>query len=808
LVFILSGVLVLFVSLYSRSLVGFTMGMMEYNIEQRLKETSKRGAALVTAERLDLYRTASDMERPDYRELRTTLYHFANESDVLYVYYLRVGNGLMQYVVDNDYNPETQVSLATPPLDEKLTPGAWPALAGKVSASKLGNYTDGWEGLLSAYAPIFDRDGKVVAICGVDINDEQIAGARLRMEILAVLEIISVTTVFASGLYCLFKYRREAKRAKEASLAKSRFLSGMSHEIRTPMNAIIGMSELVQRETGLSASTSELVTGIKNAGLSLMAIINDILDFSKIESGKLILDSAPYETGSVLNDTLNIIQIRLAEKPIELISELDPNMPAVLEGDATRVRQILINILSNAVKYTEKGFIRFEASFVEFPDDLAFMTFRVEDTGRGIRSEDLPNLFSDFVRVSERWAKNIEGTGLGLSITKSLCRAMGGDIEAESEYGHGSVFTASIKQKIIDRRSMGGISTKKAAKIEIPQVSFIAPEIDVLLVDDMPSNLLVAEGLLAPYRVRISVSRSGLEALELVKARPFDIIFMDHMMPGIDGLEATKTIRAMGEREAVPIIALTANAVFGMKEIFLQNGFSDFLPKPIEVMKLSEIMEKWVPESKRLTPSADKLPVSSVLKEPPPDDIEGLNFKAGLSQSGGSMGRYLNLMEVFCRDTRGRLAKMNISSLKTNPVDLTAAAHALKGSLAAVGALELAGMAKDLESAGRTGDMAVIPETLDSFILLLGELLDRIEAALEKIRNSKNEAETNEDGRFLELLSRLKEALALEDLDTIDEVMDDLKTLNLRPQSRDTVTALSELILRSEFKQAAILASQ
>ncbi|MDR2668505.1 MAG: transporter substrate-binding domain-containing protein, partial [Desulfovibrio sp.] len=370
--------------------------------------------------------------------------------------------------------------------------------------------------------------------------------------------------------------RLQTQAAERAVKTKSDFLARTSHEIRTPMNAIIGLSELAQREYG-TPEALEYIKGIRNAGASLLAVINDILDFSQIDSGKLPIHPERYETASLLNDALAVIRVRTAETSLDLLTDISPDIPAFMIGDAGRIKQILLNLLSNAVKYTNEGFIKFSAYGTPVTKNTIRLTFVVEDSGIGIRQEDMPKLFGEFVRIEETRHSGIEGTGLGLAIARSLCLAMGGDVTARSEYGKGSVFTAELIQIVEDPTAMGGpAGTTTTARAERLRISFTAPEADVLIVDDLPGNLLVAEGLLAPYRMRIFTCLSGREAVELVRARPFDLVLMDHMMPEMDGVEATKAFRAMDEERCrtMPVVALTANAVSGMKEMFLANGFN------------------------------------------------------------------------------------------------------------------------------------------------------------------------------------------------------------------------------------------
>jgi signal transduction histidine kinase/CheY-like chemotaxis protein len=507
--------------------------------------------------------------------------------------------------------------------------------------------------------------------------------------------------------------------AKRASLAKSDFLASMSHEIRTPMNAIMGMVELILRKD-ISSDVYADALGIKHAGVNLLAIINDILDFSKIESGKMELTATEYRLDSLINDCISIIRVRLTEKPLLFIVDVDSTLPNELRGDEIRIRQILINLLSNAVKFTQSGYIALKVS-ASFPADRGSsreggsitLNFAIKDTGIGIKTEDMDKLFNDFTRFDSHRNRGIEGTGLGLAISRQLSRLMGGDITVQSVRGEGSTFTATLPQKIVNPTPIaivdspaekfslvfetrpalansfayslqnlgiavqviteeeaffrelekpvtgkmypyvfvpGGFAEKTADFIKKRGIStslitvldlrdpvppgnrrsislpvftvslanvfngppeelrrekspakFIAPDARILVVDDNRTNLVVAKGLLSPYRMDITLCSSGREAVALAQQNHYDIIFMDHMMPGMDGVEAAAAIRSLeGDWfRDVPIIALTANAVAGMREEYLSKGFSDFVSKPIEIPKLEEVMERWIPQEKR-----------------------------------------------------------------------------------------------------------------------------------------------------------------------------------------------------------------
>ncbi|MCL2007966.1 MAG: ATP-binding protein [Treponema sp.] len=384
--------------------------------------------------------------------------------------------------------------------------------------------------------------------------------------------------------------------ALEASQAKSDFLANMSHEIRTPMNAITGMSELLLRRD-LNEDARSDVRDIKQAATSLISIINDILDFSKIEAGKLEIIPVKYMLSLLVNDVVNIIRTRILEKPVQLIMKVDEKIPDNLFGDEVRLRQIILNLLSNAAKFTDEGQIVLSITIESQKGKQVFLKIAISDTGRGIKSDQIEKLFSDFMQIDTRKNRSIEGTGLGLAITKRLCDAMGASISVTSEYGKGSIFTIIMPQ-IIDGYNTSPSLINKSENFSIKS---IFPDARLLIVDDTPINLKVAEGLLLPYKAKIDTCLSGEEAIEIIKQRQgeqaYDLVFMDHMMPEMDGIETTAAIRALGVQ--VPIIALTANAVSGMREMFLEKGFNDFLAKPIDVSKLDEILSNWVTSKKR-----------------------------------------------------------------------------------------------------------------------------------------------------------------------------------------------------------------
>ena len=390
------------------------------------------------------------------------------------------------------------------------------------------------------------------------------------------------------------------REAEESNEAKGNFLANMSHEIRTPMNAICGMSDMLLDEE-LSEQGKELAASIKSSGNSLLSIINDILDFSKLESGKMVIAPEEYYISSVVHDLLNVVEVRVKDKPVKLLAKVQDSIPRKLYGDSGRIRQILLNIMGNATKFTHEGSVTLEVSWQAEDEKRGRLYFSVRDTGIGIKKENLEKLFDAFEQVDLNKNRGIEGTGLGLSISKLLVEEMGGKIWVESEYEKGSTFHFFIEQEVIDASPCE--YGKGVQKTEIKQfkITFKAPEAKILVVDDVKVNLRVAAGILKKFGIVPDLIDNAVDCVETLKKRKdYDLIFMDHMMPEIDGIEATGMIRGMNEEytDRVPIIALSANAVKGMEQEFYTAGMNDFLPKPIEVARMSEILLKWLPRGK------------------------------------------------------------------------------------------------------------------------------------------------------------------------------------------------------------------
>ena len=501
------------------------------------------------------------------------------------------------------------------------------------------------------------------------------------------------------------KARVNAEAAEAANQAKSQFLANMSHEIRTPLNAILGLSEMALRQED-PREKDACLKDIRGSGRNLLENINSILDLSKIEEGKMEVEPEEYRILSVLHDVITVLGLRAREKKLDFRAEIDETIPAVLWGDNVHISHIIMNLGSNAVKYTQEGAVTLSVTWEPEAGARGVLVLHMKDTGVGIRREDMPYLFRSYGRLDRKANRHIEGTGLGLSIVQNLTELMHGTVGVESVYGQGSDFWVRLPQTVIDAAPCGPYRESVQREEGLHQVSFTAPDAVVLLVDDQPINQKVCLGLLEPYGMQVFTAASGPEAIERMTQVWPDLVLMDHMMPGMDGVEATTRIRAMGKKDpyfaVVPILALTANAMKGAREFFLANGFNDFLSKPMDLDKLDRVLGAWVPEDKQLPPRREE----SARTEPVPPDLAvlpGLDAAKGMAFCGRAEV-YRQTLAMFAGQLSDRVRRIRAALEKEREADYILEVHSLKSAARWVGAEDLGSRAEALEMAARADD--------------------------------------------------------------------------------------------------------
>lgn len=696
---------------------------------------------------------------------------------------------------------------------------------------------------------------------------------------------------------------------REANM-KSDFLANMSHEIRTPMNAVIGMAEMALREK-LPPAAREYINQIKTAGNSLLTIINDILDFSKISAGKMDINMVEYEPLSSINDITNIIMTRIGAKNLELIVDCDPNIPYQLMGDNIRIKQVVMNLANNAVKFTREGRVSVKISYTQKSEREIILHFSVNDTGIGIKEEDMEKLFQSFQQVDSKRNRNIEGSGLGLAISKQLVTLMNGQIRVESEYGKGSTFSFDIPQLVLQDRpsieiedssqkvaimceneyvkeslqrdlgrfgityfvkepsssmevlqeekvdvcfvdfplfanevrefveqnssitfvlmvgfdtsivynipnlivvkkpiyslNMGAILNHKNLYVDYDpsqkqEFTFIAPEAEVLIVDDNEVNLSVAAGLMKPLQMNIETALGGKEAIEKISQKHYDLIFMDHMMPDIDGVETTHIIRRFHEEyNDVPIIALTANAVEEMRSMFLCEGMNDFLAKPIELPVLLSKLRQWLPEEKIQMVSAEDMMTDAVDEaeascpsEKIPKNIDGIDVPLALHYLG-SEKLFWEILRDFYKAIERKADALESFYQMEDWEHFTIDVHALKSSSKQIGAVTLSEMAEKLEKAGREKNIEYVKENTTDLLEEYRRYVDILQPYFDtEIRETPKKDFSPEI--LHSLFSAAKEALDNLDMDEVEEILATLQQYDYSPQQQALCTRLSDAV--------------
>lgn len=595
------------------------------------------------------------------------------------------------------------------------------------------------------------------------------------------------------------KLETELEITKQASEAKSSFLSNMSHEIRTPINAIIGMNEMIIREC-TDEQILEYANNAKSAGNSLLSLVNDILDFSKIEAGKMEILPVQYDLASMVNDLLNLIAARAEEKGLDFEINVDSSIPSILIGDEIRLKQVVTNLLTNAVKYTERGTVALSVSFEKNDENSITLHFEVSDTGIGIKESDIAKLYSPFERIEEIRNRTIEGTGLGMSIVRKLLALMDTKLIVESEYGKGSSFRFFVKQDVVSWDAIGDFKDRYKEYINSAEKyhqRFQAPNASILVVDDTEMNLTVIKSLLKKTLVNVDTAISGFETLEKVKEKKYDIIFLDHRMPEMDGIETFEKMKVLNGNinKTTPVIALTANAVSGAKQEYQSIGFTDYLAKPVNSNELEKMMEFYLPAEKIESVSIDngfdnyvggnaEIPKDSFLNE-----VKKINLKEAITNCGG-----VDVLENVIKDFLISLdSKADAIEGYLNDGDLrnyTVFVHALKSSARLIGAKELSDMAADLEAEGNEGNFIALHERTPALLEKYRSYKEHLKAAMENENDSDKPLIPEED--LKRAFKDIKELAEAYNYDAIDYILSMLGDYSIPDDYKDTFNKIKQ----------------
>lgn len=708
----------------------------------------------------------------------------------------------------------------------------------------------------------------------------------------------------------------ETKRseAEAAARVKTEFLANTSHEIRTPMNSIMGMTELALRED-VSPQVRSYLGNIRDAGTNLLNIINDILDFSKIESGKAELNLTDYNLLSVVNDICNIISVRMNDEAVQLITCIDPSVPSVMTGDERRIKQIILNLASNAIKYTRHGSITISVCAEELAPDKVMLKCSVKDTGIGIKQADINRLFNEFERADTKRNRNIEGTGLGLAICKSLTEMMGGTIKVNSVYGAGSVFTVEIPQQVKDHKSCISIENRenrnvilcvhkkeqlKAVAAELSSLDiafssicdstdltadelekcsdiiidyeeylsaedilsgykdkitviinpgehfdegmhirriyrpvtiisllvlfgspglsaegqphqrikrFSAPDAKILIVDDNRANLLVAQRLISLYNSQVDTADSGIQALKMVQQTDYDIVFMDHMMPELDGIETTTAIRSLGGKyKKLVIVALTANVISGAAEMFRESGMDDFLGKPIEMAELNRVLSRFIPKEKKQSEAAETVAASSaetsgLIRKL--SEIEELNMEILISQCGEKKDLLSDIL--ISTVTSPSRKKLNAAFETKDWRNYTIYVHGLKGALRNIGAENLGLMAYELEMAGKNGDNEFIVSHNAEFTAAFDHFAEKITDITESF--SGKQTEKGDISELIDAVKKVSAGIGDMDYSLCSEILSSLGKKSYNADCDNMIADLTAAVNEFDFELAGSIAA-
>ena len=579
----------------------------------------------------------------------------------------------------------------------------------------------------------------------------------------------------------------------------------MSHEIRTPINTIMGMDEMILREDTsdvpkpYSMSVIGYALDIRHASESLLDLINDLLDMSKIESGKMNLVEQEYDTAELLRSIISMIRVRSAQKDLTFAVDIDEKLPKRLYGDCGKIKQVCLNLLTNAVKYTDIGGLSLTVSVKEIREKVCSLRISVRDSGIGVKQEDMDKLFTAYERLDEEKNSGIQGTGLGLDISRRFAQMMNGSLECTSVYGEGSEFIFNLEQVISDPTGIGVFNERESQEARGPYVpQFIAPDAEVLVVDDNPMNLTVIKGLLKATKIYVTTAASGEECLEKIKHGDFNVVLLDHMMPGMDGIETMARIKEI--KPDLPVYALTANATAGGDEFYRSKGFNGYLAKPVDSLALEKAIMKHIPEDIMMKPAKDE--AEHEPSDLPDDlkwvkDIKDISVDDGIRCSGGVI-TYINSLESFY-DTIDSNADVINGAYKGDDINLyTIKVHALKTSARIIGANELSAFCEKMEEAGKNGDRDFIDENNEKLMSMYMDFKVKL-SQIKKDDTENNDKKTIPEDELRDAYNALKEVIPQMDYDSVEMIVNQVNEYKLPKADAKRFRELEKLMKKLDW---------